>query len=647
MPLKIETFSNVTGGSSYFKAIGHPLAAEPARALLADLRAAGRVAVYDPLNMLEPFDEIHHLTGPEGAVDVAAVYAQNVDQIGQPLLGRPAQPVTALAGTAVDAVFVAAFDADRLVAHIRHLIPAGAKIFSLDPLKLPAELLTDRRTYLAPLNFATNYAFFRDGAGHHTRVVTANYWSSYGAAEPYLWLCLFGEDGQVLARWTQDLPGADGTVVIDSAQVRKKFDLPEFTGQLFIHVVGAAGHDVVKYALDTYGDAADTLSCTHDANAWPSDFYAGLPAPRADERVILWVQNSHPCPIPAGAVALNLMGHDSAVELDREVGPYATYALDVASLLPDARWPQQVEIRAGKHFVRPRYEVIRTDAAGATRHRIAHPNVERVDLKPDPKLATLTNLMGKGFILPAPIFPAGRFRTIALPTPMGTTQNHLPLTAIVYDADGTEVARRDLGRLPRNHETVFEAADILDGKSLPSGYGHLELIYDFAAGENDADGWLHALFRYEDGVSGHTAETSFGAHMFNTVLTYKNEPQSYSGRAPGLSTRLFLRTGMAADVDTLCHLIYPASTPWNTRSNTALILMTKDGEEVARRTVAIACSGSFHFRVGQTFTSSEVKEAGRDAYVLIRDTTCRLFGYHGLIRDGAQGAFALDHMFGF
>jgi len=33
-------------------------------------------------------------------------------------------------------------------------------------------------------------------------------------------------------------------------------------------------------------------------------------------------------------------------------------------------------------------------------------------------------------------------------------------------------------------------------------------------------------------------------------------------------------------------------------------------------------------------------------YVLIRDTTCRLFGYHGVIaRDGS--AFSLDHMFGF
>jgi hypothetical protein len=29
----------------------------------------------------------------------------------------------------------------------------------------------------------------------------------------------------------------------------------------------------------------------------------------------------------------------------------------------------------------------------------------------------------------------------------------------------------------------------------------------------------------------------------------------------------------------------------------------------------------------------------------VRDTTCRLFGYHGLL--GRDGAFSLDHMFGF
>jgi hypothetical protein len=37
--------------------------------------------------------------------------------------------------------------------------------------------------------------------------------------------------------------------------------------------------------------------------------------------------------------------------------------------------------------------------------------------------------------------------------------------------------------------------------------------------------------------------------------------------------------------------------------------------------------------------------AGDDGYVIIRDATCRLFGYHGLM-DG-RGGFSLDHMFGF
>src|SRR3546814_15345261 len=76
--------------------------------------------------------------------------------------------------------------------------------------------------------------------------------------------------------------------------------------------------DVVKYALDIYGDDSSVLSCTHDANAWPADFYAGLPAPDDGERVLLWIQNSHPRPIPKGAIGLNHMGRDDAVAwLDR------------------------------------------------------------------------------------------------------------------------------------------------------------------------------------------------------------------------------------------------------------------------------------------------------------------------------------------
>ncbi len=366
------------------------------------------------------------------------------------------------------------------------------------------------------------------------------------------WLTLFDGDGAVLAEWSE--PCGRGAIVIDSREVRRRFELGDFAGQLFLHIAGAAGHDVVKYALDTYGEpgaAVDGgLSCTHDANAWPADRYAGLPAPAPGERVILWVQNSHSTPIPAGAIALNPMGEDGLAALPQAIGPFASCAVDVAELLPGLAWPRQIELRAGKHVVRPRYEIVAGD-----RRRIAHVNVERSDLEPDPELPILGEMLGKGYLLPAPILPRGKWESLLLPTPMAVSQQELPIAALVYDPQGREIARVPLGRLPRDHRTALSLDDLAAG--LGQDYGHVELVYDFAVG-GSGDGWLHALFRYRHRKSGHAADTSFGAHVFNTLLIYRDEPQSYVGPPPGLSTRLFLRLG-DEPYDTLCHLIYPAS----------------------------------------------------------------------------------------
>ncbi|MBN4083148.1 hypothetical protein JYU08_00525 [bacterium AH-315-B06] len=639
MTLDIDTFSNVSGGFSFFKALGHPMAAPRIRALLDRLAAAGPVAIYDPLGHAAAFAALYDI----GGLDCAGIYVQDLEAVGATVLGRVAAPVTALpAGSA--AVFVLAFDAARVIEPIRHLLPDGADIVSLDAGRLDDSMLTNAKRYLDPINFATNFAFFRDTDGHHTRLVTANYWGGYGAKDTRLWLCLLDADGASIAQWTEPAPAANGLIEIDSRAVRARFGLGDFTGQLFLHVINVAGHDVVKYALDTYGDDPAVLSCTHDANAWPSDLYAGLPAPDERERVVLWVQNSHPCPVPAGAIGLNKMGSDDEISwLDREIPPFGTYALDVASLLPALRWPAQIEIQAGKHFVRPRYEV----TAKSGRTRISHPNVERGDLAPDPGIPGLAKHLGKGYLLPAPVLPMDRFSTRVLPTPMSTAQRSLPVAAIVYDRDGGEVARHAFGRLGRGHASMLDVDTLLAGKdALPGGYGHVELVYDFAdlPDGGDADGWLHGLFRYEDRNNGHGADTSFGAHIFNAALTYRNEPQSYSGPAPGLSTRLFLRLG-PPPLDTLCHLIYPASTPWHARSDTALILCGGDGTAIAERRMAIACGGSRFWRYREIFDAAARDAAGPGAYILIRDATCRLFGYHGLI-NGAQ-SFSLDHMFGF
>lgn len=640
MTLRIATFSNTTGGSSFFKAVGHPLASAKAAVLVRQLAGAGPVAIYDPYGLVEGFAEFHSLA----PVAIQGVYVQDVELVGRSVLGQPARPVTELPGSGAALVFIVAFDAQRLENHVAHLVPRGVPTVSLDAMRIPEDMLTDRADYLSKFNWATNFGWLRDerpdgGTARHTRIVSANYWTGYGARAPRLWARLIGGDGATLAEWTEAMPPAGGTVTIDSRDVRARFGLGDFCGSLFLHVVGAAGHDVVKYALDTFGGSDHELSCTHDANAWPSERYAGLPAPRDGERVLLWIQNSHPLPIPAGAVGLSLMGQDDIRALDRAVAPFATVALDVAELFPEARWPAQFEVHAGKHFVRPRYEVI---AAGG-RRRVAHANVERMDLTPDAKLAALGPLLGKGHILPAPVLPPERWRTTLLPTPMSTAQSELPVKAVVHDAAGRPVAEHRFGCLKRSDSVALDVTALLDGAKLPGGWGHVELLYDFEAGAC-ADGWLHALVRYEDRKSGHAAETSFGSHIFNTALTYRDEPQSYHGRPPGLSTRLFLRLG-AAPLDTFCHLIYPASTPWHAASDTALILTRKDGVEVARRKIAIPCSGSRLFSHHETFTEAERAAAGENAYILIRDTTCRLFGYHGCL-DGDR-AFSLDHMFGF
>ncbi len=635
--LPIETFSNVSGGNTLYKALAHPLAADQVSSLLRSLRDNGPVVLYDPFGEAAALTALYDFS----PVQVSSCLVQRIEDLDDRRFGCETAPVSVLPDVSERTLFIAAYDAKRLRRQIDHLMPAGMRIFSFDDLKLPEALLTDHRRYLNPLNFATNFAFFRDKGGRHTRITSANYWFGHGARDVSLWLRLYQDDGRVLAEWREDLAPAGCGFVIDSLDVRSRFGLGDFTGSLFMHVVGAAGHDVVKYALDTYGDDATELSSTHDANAWPADYYAGLPAPSRGETVILWIQNSHGVTIPAGSVALNPMGKEESVWVDEDIPPFGTQAVDVGALFPHLHWPQQLEIRAGRYFVRPRYEIL----GDGGRNRIAHVNVERTDLQPDPKLSDLTELLGKGYLLPAPVLPVDRWSTMALPTPMARLQSELPISVVLYDSEGGEQARRFLGRVPRADCTAVDLDELLSGAdcSLPGGYGHVEAIYDFTDGGR-GDGWLHGIFRYRDRASGHSAETSFGAHIYNTVITYRSEPQSYIGRPPGLSTRLFLRIA-PAPLQTLMHLIYPASQPWHGNSSTEILLFSGAGEETARRQLTIPCGGSRLVYIDDTFTPVERGDAGDHAYVMVRDATCRLFGYHGLL--GPKGAFSLDHMFGF
>ncbi len=635
MGLKINTFSNQSGGSTFFKALSHPLAVNLVESFVARIKSAHKVALYDPENLAESLCELVPL---ERQV-FDKIYVQRVEALGAPILEKMPYPITDIEDFTGNCLLIASFDAERYVNHISHLLPTGCRVETFDSLKIDKRMLTDPKHYLSPLNFATNFAFFREKDGHHTTLTTVNYWHRYGARNLSIWCCLFDEQGKTVATWEESLKDQAESIVFCSQRIKERFQLNDFVGQLFIHVIGVKGHNIIKYALDTTGNEEELLSSTHDANAWPAEYYAGVPAPRENEQVILWVQNSYPLEIKSGEIGLSRMGSEEVVPLKTPIAPYATFALDVSTLLPDLRWPNQIEVHAGCYFVRPRYEVVNSN----NRRCIAHANVERIDLQLDENLPRVQSYLGKGYVVPAPILPLHQFRCEVLPTPMARSQSYLPLKAVFYTAEGKEVGCYSFGNLPRDHRHSLDLDEIWPShKRREDIYGHIELMYDFEVG-SQADGWIHGLFRYQDRDTGHQAETSFGSHIFNTALIYRDEPQSYSGKPPGVTTRLFLRVNER--FDTYCHLIYPVATSkWRSRSATQILLYNQFGEEAACRTIEIPASGSCGWRYLELFSPSERKGLV-SPYIIIRDETCRLFGYHGLLKEGK--AFSLDHMFGF
>jgi len=636
----LRTFDNQSGRNVFYRAAIHPMTAPLTAGMIETVAQAESVAVYDPAGYFTDLAAMHDLSGWA----IEGVYVQRMEEVGQDCAGFAARPVMEIADSSASLIFVADFDGERLLSRLGPYRPAAARSESLDALKLGPEWLTHPERYLEPQNFVSDFLFFRDADGLHTSISTINYWYDRGARDTRLWCRLFGADGAVLADWEQTLAHGPCGIRLDSAEVRQRFGLGEFTGSLFVHVIGSAAHDTLKYAVDIYDDVGATTTATHDSNPWAADFYAGLPAPDTGQVVRLWVQNCYPTPIPAGATLIRPMGAEAFTGVGPEIPPYGTTAIDLAQNFPDVVWPGQFEIQADKYFCRPRYEIDLVAKNGNGGHRsVAHVNVERSDLKPAPDLAEATRLVGKGFILPGPLLPVAEWSGLMLPTPMATWQQKIALTLRAYDSDGALVAEQPLGMRARGDQQPVALDSFLAGKVLAGGYGHLELGYDFAAG-TEGDGWLHAIFRFARRDTGRSAETSFGSHMFNVPAVWRNEPNAYLGKPPGLSTRLYLRLpdrpGRA-----MCHLSYPTSGRWRALSETDLILYNAVGAEVVRKRIQIPCSGSRLVDVAETFHAADLSQAVGGGYVLIRDTTCRLFGYHIFL--GSGGGFALDHMFGF
>ena len=122
--------------------------------------------------------------------------------------------------------------------------------------------------------------------GLHTRLATANYWSGYGAGAVTCWMTLFGGDGEILAEWCERCAPASAHRPRQPRDPRPLCASANSAGQLFLHVVGAAGHDIVKYALDTFGEVpatADDRRCPRPTTPTPGRPIA-MPACRLPPR---------------------------------------------------------------------------------------------------------------------------------------------------------------------------------------------------------------------------------------------------------------------------------------------------------------------------------------------------------------------------
>src|ERR1700751_4982238 len=105
MALRIETFDNASGGKTLYKALTHPAAARPGRALIDDLARRAPIAIYEAGGALEAFSAFYDLD----RIEIADVYVQQVTRVGDAVLGRRTRPITELACCGARTGFVAPF----------------------------------------------------------------------------------------------------------------------------------------------------------------------------------------------------------------------------------------------------------------------------------------------------------------------------------------------------------------------------------------------------------------------------------------------------------------------------------------------------------------------------------------------------------
>ena len=155
--------------------------------------AAPSVAIYDPAGYFMDFAAVHDLSRWR----VAGLYVQRIEEVGQRVRRVHRQTAHQSLRRPVRRFCSSPISTAALISRgSGPYRPAASRVESFDSLRLPKEWLTIPERYLEPLNFVSDFIFFRDEDGLHTSVSTINYWHERGARHTRLWCRLFNGVGR-------------------------------------------------------------------------------------------------------------------------------------------------------------------------------------------------------------------------------------------------------------------------------------------------------------------------------------------------------------------------------------------------------------------------------------------------------------------
>ena len=243
------------------------------------------------------------------------------------------------------------------------------------------------------------------------------------------------------------------------------------------------------------------------------------------------------------------------------------------------------------------------------------------------------------------MLPRATWRSIALPTPMATAQATLPVALAVYDRE----RKRD-GAAPLRPSAI--ASNRSRSTSMPCSTARncpaITAIWNwFTISRGRRRRWLAAR---AVPLRGPRERPRRRDQLRRACVQHGADLQGRAAILCRPAARPFDPACSCASgprpCDTLCHLIYPASTPWHGESATDLESARRQGRGGGAQANRDSLLGLASLPLSRDASIRRLgSAAGGGAYIIIRDLTCRLFGYHGLLR--RDGGFSLDHMFGF